>query len=194
MKTELIVIADCSGSMGPMRKESEQGVRKLIGDQKEVPGEVRMTLVQFNTDIITPIAARPLEKVKPEDVVFNCNSLTALYDAVGITLDGVAERIKKEAWAELVIVAVLTDGAENASKIYTGEQVQAMVKHCEANGWKFIMMAAGIEVKAQSATVGMQNSALRSYGATGQGVSQAYADLSVDTRSLRSGQSIPQNR
>lgn len=191
MNTELILVADCSGSMTNMRAESEGAVRKLVHEQKSIPGDVRFTLVRFDTDVVTPIAARPLDKVKNEEIQLPCNGLTALYDAVGITLDGAAERIAKEKWADLVIFAVLTDGAENASNKYDGKRVAEMVQHAEKNGWRFVMLATGMDAWNTAKSVGAQQAVVQSFSAGAVGVRQAYDSLSNTTRSLRSGQSVP---
>lgn len=186
-KTELVIIADDSGSMGPMKKESEQALRRLVADQKSIPGDVRLTLVRFNTDVMTPIAARPLDKVDDGSIELHPSGLTALYDAVGITLEGVGHRIANEKWADLVIIAVLTDGAENASKRYTQEQVQSMVSHAEKNGWRFIFLAANQDAWKAAASIGTQSNMVSNFAATGQGVQAAYDSLSASTRSLRTG-------
>jgi uncharacterized protein YegL len=84
---------------------------------------------------------------------------TALLDAIGKAIDTVGERLSntpEEQRPEKVIVAVMTDGLENASKEYTKEQVKEKIKHqSEAYGWIFEFLGANIDVIAEAADLGI---------------------------------------
>lgn len=192
MKTEILVITDRSGSMGTIETAVIEGFNAFITDQKTVPGEAKVTYIQFDHlyDVVyagTPIQDVPLLTKE----TFIPRGWTAMQDAIGKTLNEQGKRIHDESWADLVIVYVITDGAENASKEFTLEQVQEMVKHAESNGWKFIFQAANIDavktamfygVSAQSASAFSSD-----FDATSIGTTMAYATNSNLTRSLRTG-------
>ena len=65
-------------------------------------------------------------------------------DAIGRTIDNIGGRLDKSAAKpDKVIVVVLTDGQENASREYTRERVAEMIKHQqEKYAWEFVFLAA----------------------------------------------------
>lgn len=188
MKTEIICITDRSGSMGTLRNDVIGGFNSFVEEQRAVPGEARLTLVQFDTVYELNYQAVDLKDVKPLDYqTYQPRGMTALYDAVGRTLQTQGKRIHDEKWADLVIVQIITDGAENSSVEFTGTTVTRMVEHAERNGWKFLYLAANVDAKATGAAIGIAGQNTVQYAATGQGVGQAYASTSAVMRSLRTG-------
>jgi hypothetical protein len=76
----------------------------------------------------------------------NPQGLTALYDAIMINIHLVKKSIGVE--IPIVVFVVLTDGHENASKLYSANQVrQAIVKLQQQGNWKFIFFGAGLDIK-----------------------------------------------
>lgn len=185
MKTELIVITDRSGSMQSIRDDCIGGFEKFIEDQKKVKGECRVTALHFDTAVDYHYTALPLSAV--HTLQLEPRGSTALYDAVGRALNEQGKRIADEKWADLVIVMVITDGAENASCEYTHDQVQGMVKHAESKGWKFIFLATGIEARKSMAGISGAQTISKSFSKNSVGTQSAYYSASVDTVQLRSG-------
>lgn len=185
MKTELIVITDRSGSMQAIRQDCIGGFEAFIGDQKKVEGECRVTALHFDGQVEYDYVSRSLADVTTLRLEPRGN--TALYDAVGRALNEQGKRIADEKWADLVIVLVITDGAENASREYTHEQVQGMVKHAESKGWKFIFLATGIEARRTMSGISGASTNNKAFSKTGAGTASAYYSASVDTVQLRSG-------
>lgn len=188
LKTEIIVITDRSGSMQSLARDVIGGYNKFLADQQAEPGEAKLTFVQFNDKYEIVSSGVPVREAKPlTSVTYVPAGSTALLDAMGRTLAEQAARIATEKWAELVIVCVITDGEENASREYSKAKVQEMVKHCEENGWKFIFQAANVDAFAVSAMTGSQSTYGQNFAATAQGVAGAYASNSATVRNLRSG-------
>lgn len=185
MKTELIIVTDRSGSMQSIRSDCIGGFEKFIEDQKKVEGECRVTALHFDTIVDYHYVARPLTEIST--LQLEPRGSTALYDAVGRALNEQGKRIADEKWADLVIVLVITDGAENASREYTHEQVQAMVKHAEFMGWKFIFLATGIEAQKAMSGISGAMTLNKAFSKSSVGTQSAYYSASVDTVQLRSG-------
>jgi len=183
MKTEIIVITDRSGSMSSIREDANGGFDNFIKEQKEVAGEARVSMVMFDGSIETPYTAKPLSEVPPLNLTPRGN--TALMDAIGQSLNTHGKRIKDEAWADLVIVIIITDGGENASREYTQPQIKTMIQHAEGNGWKFIFLAANQDAFSVGGGYGISAAHTANFTASAAGTQAAYATMSASTRSLR---------
>lgn len=188
MKTEIIAITDRSGSMGSIASKVISGYNEFLNDQKKQPGEAKLTYTQFNEgyEVVyagIEIAAAP--ELTRQTFVPMGN--TALLDAIGKTLNDQGKRIADEKWADLVIVYIITDGEENASNEFNREQVQKMIKHAEANGWKFIFLAANQDAFAAAASMGISAKYTGAFAATGAGTTAAYSSSNNTVSSLRAG-------
>ena len=90
---------------------------------------------------------------------------TALYDAMGISLNALRKKVVED---DKVLVTVVTDGYENASKEYSGKAIKALVDDLKAKGWVFAYIGANQDVEAVAATISITNT-LR-FNATSSGV------------------------
>lgn len=187
MNTEIIVITDRSGSMEGIRKDANAGFDAFIREQKEVPGACRVTQIMFDTQVETQYTAKPLAEVPPLDL--KPRGQTALLDAIGQAMNVQGARIAQEKWAELVIVTIITDGGENASKEYTQPQIKTMIEHAEKNGWKFIFLAANQDGFSVATAYGIGSTSGikgQSFAANSAGTEAAYRSISATTGILRS--------
>jgi Mg-chelatase subunit ChlD len=185
-RTEIIAVIDRSGSMASIRNDAEGGIRNFIREQKEVPGEARMTLVEFNTSIDTVYQAKSLAQAP--DYKLEPSGGTALLDAIGTTLNAQGKRIADEKWAELVILVIVTDGEENSSREFQAEGVKQMISHAEGNGWKVVYLGANQDAFTVAKGLGISASTTANYLATAAGTRSAYASASTLTQSLRAGE------
>ena len=189
MKTEILVITDRSGSMGSIADDVIGGFNRFLKDQKRQPGDARMTYTQFDGEYQVVYTARNIQQVEElNHSTFVPRGSTALFDAIGRTLNEQGKRIKDEAWAELVVVCIITDGEENASKEYSKSRVREMVSHAEANGWKFLFLAANQDAFAASRDFGSSAKYSGNFAANSAGVAMAYQSTSATLSALRSGQ------
>ncbi len=188
MKTEIIVITDRSGSMASIAPDVMGGYNTFLKEQKAQPGEAKLTYTQFDNEYEVVSVAVPIQSAKElTDKTFVPRGQTALFDAVGRTLNEQGARIATEKWAELVIVCVITDGGENASREYDREKVKVMTKHAEANGWKFIFLAANQDAFAAAQSFGSNAQYAGNFAASAVGTRSAYASTSATVTSLRGG-------
>jgi hypothetical protein len=103
---------------------------------------------------------------------------TALLDAVGKTIDETGERLAglpEESRPENVIVAILTDGHENASSQYSLAKVREKIRHQkEKYSWEFIFMGANQDAFAEAARIGIDKEDSFDFMATKEGIKKAY--------------------
>ena len=189
MNVEIACVIDRSGSMSSIRDDAIGGFNAFLTEQKVVPGEAKLTLALFDNEYLTPHDAVNLENV-PEltTATFIPRGSTALYDAIGRTIDNIGGRLDKAAAKpDKVIVVVLTDGQENASREYTRERVAEMIKHQqEKYAWEFVFLAANQDAFEAGAALNIKACNTANFAASAKGTAVAYAYMSNTTRSLGS--------
>jgi Mg-chelatase subunit ChlD len=182
-KTEIIVIADESGSMFALRNDADGGFASFIKEQAEIPGECKVTLTKFNSQARVIYQGCDVKHVKALELRPSGN--TALYDAIGNTLISQGKRIEEEKWAELVVLVIITDGQENASREYNLDTIKLMIAGVEAQGWQVIYLASNQDAFAASQAIGSQSHRTKTVAQSGVGQAEAYSYASVETRNLR---------
>lgn len=192
MKTEIIAILDRSGSMGSIVNDAIGGFNTFLADQKSVPGEAKLTLVLFDDQYEKPYSAVPISDVPAlTAATYTPRGMTALCDAIGKTITTEAPRIDAEKWADQVIVCILTDGEENSSHEYKLPQVKALTEAAQANGWKFVFLAANQDAFQAGASYGFNAGACTLFAATSEGTQKGYATMSGAVRSYRQAPVTP---
>lgn len=188
MKVEIACVLDRSGSMSSIRDDAIGGFNAFLEDQKKVEGEADISLFLFDDQYEVvyegkDIASAP--KLTPE--TFVPRGMTALYDAVGRTIDAIGNRLlSSDSKPEKVIFVILTDGHENASREYSQKYVAEMIKHqTEKYSWEFVFLAANQDAFATGAKLNISAQTTANFAADSKGTSDAYLYASNVTRSLR---------
>lgn len=154
--TEIAFVLDRSGSMESMKEQAITGFNHFLADQVSHPGDARLTLVLFDDEYLVPVAAKSLHEVPPLDsATYVPRNTTALLDAIGQTIDEIGQRLANTPEPERpgqVIVAILTDGLENASTRYTWADIAGRIKHQhECYHWQFLFLGANQDAIATAA-------------------------------------------
>jgi len=188
--SEIVVIVDRSGSMQSIREDAIGGFNTFLEEQKKVPGNANMTLVLFNDGYQLVHSAVPLGDAKSLDATaYVPTGTTALLDAIGKTIDDVGTRLVAMAESDRpnkVIVAILTDGLENASRKYTRDRIFDMIKlQTETYKWEFFFLAANQDAIATATSMGMAVGSATEYSATPTGVNTAYRGMSSSVTRAR---------
>lgn len=186
MNVEIIDITDRSGSMSVLRGSIIAGFNMLVKEQREIGGEARLTHVQFDDVYELHYQGKDIHHAPLLTTdTYAPRNCTALYDAIGRTLNEQGERIAREKWADKVIVSIRTDGLENASKRYTLEQIKTMISHAQEYGWVFVFSAANQDAFQSGATMGLDPTYTANYQPTFAGVADSYAAVSASLRAMR---------
>lgn len=156
--TDITFVIDRSGSMESMRSDAEGGINSFIGQQKALPGEAVLTLVQFDSEYEFIHKGTPLALVGPYQLV--PRGSTALLDAMGRAMQETGERLAKMAEVDrpgLVVFVVMTDGQENASQIFTKAKIKKMVRHQQKTyNWKFTFLGANQDALLEAQELGVE--------------------------------------
>jgi hypothetical protein len=89
--------------------------------------------------------------------------------------------------SDLVIVAVITDGYENASTEWTRAGVKAAVERLTNHDWNFTFLGANIDSFAEGSSIAFASAATMDFNTSSAGVSAAYGSVSNNVTGLRSG-------
>ena len=196
--TELIFILDRSGSMGGLETDTIGGYNSLLSQQKAVPGECRITTVLFSHSAELLHDRTDLQAVSPlTDADYRVGGSTALLDAIGSTLNKIGNAIKHTAEdyrPEKVLVCIITDGMENASRYYGSNQIKAMIKRQQDKyGWEFIFLGANIDAVETASHYGIRAERASRYHADKEGVDLNYGSVSQTIVNLRVNKTIDDN-
>lgn len=150
------VILDRSGSMETTKAQTIEGYNHYLDElRKDTATEYTVTLTQFDLsggapDLTISYSDKPLADVPAlTPQTYEPRGLTPLYDAIG-------ECVRRtEPHGRGVIVVVITDGAENASREFTNESVKALIKQKESEGWTWCFLGANIDAYAVGGSIGV---------------------------------------
>ena len=147
-------IVDQSGSMGGMEQQAIEGfntqLEKIQDLEKTMPEQKFLcSLTFFNSEVQDVLKNEPVKQI---ELLSNNNyrpgGMTALLDAVGGSID----RIQKQFGQELendkisIVMVIITDGYENASKYFTYHMVaQKIAKLDETGKWTFSYLGADFD-------------------------------------------------
>jgi uncharacterized protein YegL len=150
-RTYYQLILDRSGSMSSCIEETVAGVNSQIRRIKELAArypeqEIVTSLCVFNQK---PMLVRDRVRVNDLNEVsfteYMPNGMTALYDAIGVSVSQLNKIVAKEVERDeaSVVVVIFTDGYENASIHYNHQKVSSIIKDLELSGkWSFSYVGA----------------------------------------------------
>lgn len=178
---EIIIILDESGSMIGLRDTTIKSVHQFIDENKS--DNTRFTIVKFNNEV-----SLVYESVRAEEVDFKYfpSNMTALYDAIGVTFDNAGKRfdaMEDSKKPEKVLVAIITDGIENASKEFVLDDIREKIKHQrEKYNWEVLFLGANMDAEEYGQSLGIQYNA--TYSANEVGTRSAYSSMSKAANSF----------
>lgn len=195
---EIVCVIDQSGSMDAIKTDAIGGFNHFLKEQKKISNNSKMTLVLFNNELQVLFDNVDVQNVSPLSETDYCpQGSTALLDAIGKTIATVGERLDRTPEYERpskVIVAILTDGFENASTKYKRSEVFEMITHQkEKYSWEFVFLAANQNAIREGMSLGISPKDSYNFIATGIGMKTAYNYMSRSVASYRTS-ACPQDQ
>ncbi|MDE6339094.1 MAG: VWA domain-containing protein [Muribaculaceae bacterium] len=172
-----LIILDESGSMSRIQKQAIDGVNETVqtiraAQNKHEDQEHFLTLVSFNSDSVKTIydnvEADKVEKLTDRQYQPYCG--TPLYDAMGNAITKLKKNVSEN---DAVLVTVITDGYENASREYDGKTIKSLVESLKSKGWIFTYIGANQDVEAVASTISITNTL--SFAANGPAAAAMFA-------------------
>jgi hypothetical protein len=179
MKIFNLIILDESGSMHSIKNATLSGFNEVFETirQAETSNENQVHFVSFfsfNTDgIKTQLFNQPASMLKALTAdQYQPRNGTPLYDAMGFALS--KQRDSLDGYQDAaVLVTILTDGEENASREYSGMAITALIDELKKLGWTITYIGANHDVYAFSKKHGIDNA--MSYRANEKDMRKAFA-------------------
>lgn len=142
--TLIAFLLDRSGSMQSIKSDVIGGFDAFLTEQRAGDGECVVTLAQFDNEYEVVYRSVPVSEVPPLELI--PRNSTALLDSMGKLITDTAAEIdalNEDAKPGTVIVAIMTDGLENASHEWRRPDIKALVEQ-QSNqfGWEFLYMGA----------------------------------------------------
>lgn len=188
---DLIVILDKSGSMYQMTEDTIGGFNSLLEEQRKKNIPVKVSLGMFNQVLDVKYNRVDLKEIKDlgkEDYI--PQGTTALMDAVGNTLSALKIKEEVNVKGNKVLIVIITDGMENASKEWNKEAVKQLIGELQEKGYEFVFLGADIDASSVAQGIGIKKESSMKFKKTGEGVQANFKAMSVMLDSVSQGNSI----
>ena len=213
-ETLISLVLDETGSMVSCYDSTISSVNDYLGSQKTAPGVAKVNLYTFSSMCLyggnmrsfsmtadmqtvrdTGKDIRPVFENRPiADVGFlskenyRPHGGTNLYDAIGVTIRAIEDQLVPLDTIPNVLVVIITDGDENASREYTLDAIKVLIKQKEGEGWTFIYLGANQDAFAVGSTFGLSKGQTMSYDTTA--MVGTMATLSASTTTYRNARAF----
>ncbi len=167
-KTEIhcvynLIILDESGSMESIKKPTIQGFNEIVqtikGIEKQFSEQKHfINLVTFNgLGINEKLFLQPISTLEfIDENIYRPDASTPLYDAIGFA----ALKLKNEIANQTsfnVLVTILTDGEENASKEFSADAIRKIIEELKKQNWTFTYIGTQHDVQTAASTISITN-------------------------------------
>ena len=163
-RTHICMILDRTGSMESIKQDTIGGFNSYIAAQKSLPTPATFTLVQFDSQDPFEVIHKFTDIQMVGDLTaqtYMPRASTPLYDAVGrgindlrAGLGGLPEALRPKK----IVMVIVTDGQENASREFTGAQVRKMIADAKEAGWQFVFLSADESAISDSSSLNIDAS------------------------------------
>jgi hypothetical protein len=199
-RTYYHLVLDKSGSMESCWNEAKQVINQQLQDLKRIQvenldSEILFSFCAFNQALKFSNELMNVETAQVDWYAIYPDGMTSLYDAIGESIGF----IKKKAGEGLeskdsdVVMLILTDGYENASKKYTGLDIKEMIQASEqTEKWNFLFLGAGLDIAEVTNKLGLMNNNSISFAK--DHISKAFARVSDDLEGFVKSKSEDQKK
>ena len=151
---KIVMIIDESGSMQQIKEKMIKSINDLITEQKQVKERPStFTLVKFNDTVTRVVKNKNLNDINIlQNKDYMPSGTTALYDAIGDTIEWFNN--EKD-----VLMVIITDGFDNASKKYTKRSISNIIEEKKKyNNWSYVYLSNELDTYDQGNAMGLAKS------------------------------------
>ena len=177
----IVIILDRSGSMFSIRKATIDNFNKYIDSQKVNKDiTILVTLALFDDFYEVVYEDKNINDVEPlTETTYVPRGCTALYDAIGKSLQLLTEKVNKtKAKIQATLIVIITDGENNASKEYTQESIKVLVEEKTKDSWEFVYLGANQDAILVAKSMNIKSGNSMSYSANEASVGETFFNMS----------------
>jgi hypothetical protein len=209
--TLIVAVIDASGSMKDIKAGVIDGFNEFMNAQKEVPGEVIFSMIQFDSGWDSTTWGSHVDNLRYKEIYdfrnlkevasltnenYQPNGGTPLIAAMDMAIDSIGAKLtaipEKDRPSKVVFVTI-TDGKENSSdkNKYSKTQLAHKTKHQqEKYNWKFIYLGANQDSFSEAGGIGFMAKATANYVYNYAGTKNAIMTASASISNYRIGSSV----
>lgn len=187
---QLICILDRSGSMHSLTNDVIGGYNSFLANQRKESGKAEVTTVLFDDQYEKITDAVDLNEVKDiTSAEYFARGNTALMDAIGRTITETLAKMEKDGVCPAkrrVLVLIMTDGLENASREYDKAAVKALIESTTKEyEWHYEFIGANIDSASEAKSIGISANHAMDYNADSEGVQQSFTRMDEAAKDVR---------
>ena len=177
------LVLDASGPTGSLRTTPLESLKKFFDGLKSEADKTLHAVRQFD-DVVKHLAdSVDLNAGAPRTIEdYTIGGCTALYDAICTGIDELGRKFAAMPETERpdgVIFAILTDGFENASRMFTRTDVKTRIEHQSTKyNWEFRFLAANQDAITTGRDFGLAAEACATFDASDEGVEMMCCETS----------------
>ncbi|MBP8725433.1 MAG: VWA domain-containing protein [Saprospiraceae bacterium] len=159
-----LIVLDESGSMASIKMAIIRGFNEVVqniqGIENQYPEQEHLiSFYSFNGLALKEhFFNRPAKSLSQiGEKTYNPSASTPLFDALGSSINKLKKLLAGQTDYS-VLVTILTDGEENASKKYSGNDVKALIEELKPNGWMFSYIGTDHDVEKMANSLSISQS------------------------------------
>ena len=158
-KTIYHFVVDQSGSMSGSEGPTIEGFNSQLKTLQELKKESQdneyiVSVTYFEDEVMDIVKFAAIEEIQLlSRENYRPGGMTALLDGIGKSIEAIRRKYDQEIREDLasVVIVILTDGGENASKFYTQNLIAETIKELDATGkWTFSFLGADLDAVSAS--------------------------------------------
>src|SRR6266403_2044335 len=175
--TEIICLIDRSGSMTQIKSDAIGGFNSFLTEQKTLPGSASLTLALFSNRYDIVYNNAPLDTIEPlTDKIYKTTGTTALFYAIGKTIDNVGIRLANTNEDERPnkILFIILPMVKKMQAI-----IKLMITHQRENyNWEFVFLAANQDAMKAAENISISRGNTMNFSSTSDSINTAYSNVS----------------
>jgi hypothetical protein len=190
--THILAILDRSGSMSQVVNDAIGGYNTFIGEQKKLKDKATLSGMLFD-DKFEPLNDGKVLNIKdvPEltTATFVPRGSTALFDAIGKTVNSYKSDATNK--ADKVLVIIITDGLNNASREYSQRDISDLITAQKKNNWQFLFLCSTENAITVGQSLGVSRGNTFQFQNTSLGNQELYSKVSnavINFRGMQTNQ------